>query len=395
MPEPYVIAISTTWPPMAAGSGRAFKELISGIPNLVALVPRTNLPVQDQRWVKRLLRFSGRAGGPFKLYTILQHAEIVLLPVVWSLFSRKGKPALVICSQTLFGGVSGLLFHWLWNIPFIVQGHGEEFTVALKENSPFAWRLGLTRLVLQHASAVVCNAHNTRSVLQDQFGLRPGRLYVIHPTVQIDEQHGIDPADVALSKRDLAGDGRMILMVGRLSQERKGFDRAIEALPLIRARVPGVTLVIAGPGDPLPLHSIAQRNGVSKHVVFVGEVERRKLMLLYAACDVFLLPTRTMSNGDMEGFGIVFLEANLMGKPVVGGRSGGTRDAILDGQTGLLVDGKAPPQIADAVTRLLTDRAYADLLGRQGRERVLREFTTTTQQHRFAELVNQVLPVAE
>jgi glycosyltransferase involved in cell wall biosynthesis len=104
-----------------------------------------------------------------------------------------------------------------------------------------------------------------------------------------------------------------------------------------------------------------------------------------------LLPTRTMPNGDTEGFGIVFLEANLMGKPVVGGRAGGTEDAVVDGQTGLLVDGYDIEQIADAAVRVLDDPVYAKLLGQQGKERVLREFDTRVHQQEFVDIANSIL----
>jgi phosphatidylinositol alpha-1,6-mannosyltransferase len=184
----------------------------------------------------------------------------------------------------------------------------------------------------------------------------------------------------------------LLLMVGRLGQERKGYDKAIEALPSILARVPDTKLVLVGPGDQTGLRHLAQRVGVEDRVIFTGEVvERGQLMLLYAACDVFLLPTRTMSDGDTEGFGIVFLEAGLMGKPVVGGRAGGTEDAIVHGQTGLLVDGSDVEQIAGAVVRLLGDPAYASLLGQQGKERVLRDFRPRVHQEEFARIVESVL----
>jgi glycosyltransferase involved in cell wall biosynthesis len=98
-----------------------------------------------------------------------------------------------------------------------------------------------------------------------------------------------------------------------------------------------------------------------------------------------------MPDGDTEGFGLVFLEANLMGKPAIGGRAGGTEDAVVDGETGLLVDGHDVRQIADAAIRLLSDRAYASLLGQRGRERVLEEFDGRKQQGEFVKIVNRLL----
>jgi len=97
---------------------------------------------------------------------------------------------------------------------------------------------------------------------------------------------------------------------------------------------------------------------------------------VYALCDVFIMASREQLDlCDLEGFGMVFLEANACGKAVIGGRSGGIADAVLDGETGLLVDPHAPEAIAVAVDRLLSDPALAARMGAQGRARILRELT--------------------
>lgn len=390
MQRAYVLGVSTTWPPMAAGSGRAFKELVSGVEDLVVLAPKADDVVADEPGVRRVLRFSGRCGGPLKIYSMLQHLEAALAPLVWSIAAQEGSPGLAVCCPTLFAGVGGWLLCLFRGIPYVVYALGEEFTGPLKGDALFRARFHLTRLVVRHAVAVVCISNFTRRVLHEGYGVSEEKLHVIYPNVDVDERQ-VDAHHAQTFKQELVANDRLLLMVGRLAQERKGFDRAIEALPLILARVPDTKLVIAGPGDQTYLKRLAQQVGVEGRVVFVGEVERKQLMLLYAACDVFLLPTRTMLDGDTEGFGVVFLEASLMGKPVIGGRAGGTEDAVVQGQTGLLVDGNDPHQIAEAVLRLLEDPVYAELLGRQGEERVLEEFDSDAQQRRFVEIVGQIL----
>jgi phosphatidylinositol alpha-1,6-mannosyltransferase len=389
MQRTYVLGVSTTWPPMAAGSGRAFKELVSGVEDLVVLAPRVDGVVEDAPCVRRVLRFSGRCGGPFKIYSALQHLEAALAPLVWSAISEEGRPALTVCSITLFAGFGGWLLYLLRGVPYIVHALGEELTGPLESGSFFRVRYRLTRLVLSRAAAVICISHFTWRVAREEYGVSQDRLHTILPTLDISERQ-VDLTDMSVFKQGLVGSSKMVLMVGRLQQERKGFDRAIDALSLILAREPDTKLVIVGPGDQTYLRSLAHQAGVEDHVRFVGEVERDRLMLLYAVCDVFLLPTRTI-DGDIEGFGIVFLEANLMGKPVVGGRTGGTEDAVIHGKTGLLVDGHDIHQIAEAVIRLLGDPAYADLLGRQGRERVLQEFDSRIQQRGFVRIVEQIV----
>jgi phosphatidyl-myo-inositol dimannoside synthase len=114
--------------------------------------------------------------------------------------------------------------------------------------------------------------------------------------------------------------------------------------------------------------------GVLERVVFAGQVPGRELAAYYAACDVFVMPNRQIGP-DIEGFGMVFIEASAAGKPVIGGESGGTGDAILHGITGLRVDGTSVEAIAAAVTALLREPGLAKALGSQGRCRVATEFS--------------------
>jgi phosphatidylinositol alpha-1,6-mannosyltransferase len=154
--------------------------------------------------------------------------------------------------------------------------------------------------------------------------------------------------------------------------------------------VPDTTLLIAGPGSQERLTELAHRLGVQDHVRFLGLVERKKLLMLYAACDVFLLPGREVE-GSAEGFGIVFLEAAFAGKPVIGGRQGGVPEAVADGETGLLVDGASVVEVAGAVVRLLRDPAYAQRLGASGRRRVMEQFDGRAQRESFARIVDRLL----
>jgi phosphatidylinositol alpha-1,6-mannosyltransferase len=103
-------------------------------------------------------------------------------------------------------------------------------------------------------------------------------------------------------------------------------------------------------------------------------VPDQELAAYYAACDLFIMPNREI-DGDIEGFGMVFLEAGAARKPVIGGRSGGTEDAIVHGITGLRVDGTDVEAIAFAVVSLLLDPARAKILGEAGRRRIEQEFT--------------------
>ena len=386
----YVLAISNAWPPMANGTGYALHALVRDLPDLVALVPTAGTaPAGERGRVLRVLLHSGRSGGPFKIHSLLQHVELVLAPVVWCLTHRR--PTVVVCSQPVFGGVAGLLVSKLFGVPYIVLGLGEEFTTLRQDRSPFQLRLRLLRATLRHAASIVCIAQNTRRLAVEIYGVPEAKLPVIVPSVDPSELDSVlaDPVAIGLARKELTDGGPMLLMAGRLAQAHKGFDRAIEALPTLLTSVPDAHLVIAGPGDPELLAALAARLGVGHRVHFLGLVSRARLLTLFAACDVFLLPGREVQ-GSAEGFGIVFLEAALAGKPSVAGRVGGAREAVVDGETGLLVNGESASEIAQAASLLLADPAYAQRLGAAARRRALAEFGGTRQRNEFAAIVRQV-----
>ncbi|OQX83401.1 MAG: hypothetical protein B6D63_06320, partial [Candidatus Latescibacteria bacterium 4484_7] len=167
---------------------------------------------------------------------------------------------------------------------------------------------------------------------------------------------------------------KVIMTIAR-HVERKGQDMVIRAMPRVLERHPEAVYVIGGRGMmESRLKALASELGVEENIRFVGLVSDDELSLHYRMCDIFIMASRRIGN-DVEGFGIVFLEAGYWQKPVVGGRSGGVEDAVVDGGTGILVDPQSPGQIADALIRLLDDEALAHSLGTAGRQRVLDEFT--------------------
>jgi len=150
---------------------------------------------------------------------------------------------------------------------------------------------------------------------------------------------------------------------------RKGQDVLIRGLRSVQARVPGTALLLVGGGPDAPrLRRLAAEHEVADDVVLTGSVPWEELPAHYDAGDVFAMPCRTRAAGlEVEGLGIVFLEAAATGLPVVAGRSGGSPDAVLDGRTGTLVDGRRVAEVAGAVAELLEDPARARAMGAAGR----------------------------
>ncbi|MEV7777010.1 glycosyltransferase family 4 protein [Kitasatospora sp. NPDC088351] len=182
----------------------------------------------------------------------------------------------------------------------------------------------------------------------------------------------------------------VILCVARLVP-RKGQDTLIRALPLIRRTVPGAVLVLVGRGpDERRLRSLARRHTEPGSVVFAGGLEHAATPAYYAAADVFAMPCRTRRAGlEAEGLGIVFLEAAAAGLPVVAGDSGGAPDAVLDGVSGTVVDGRSPAGVAAAVGRILrSPAAERARTGAAGRRWVEEEWSWEASAHRLARLLD-------
>ena len=163
-------------------------------------------------------------------------------------------------------------------------------------------------------------------------------------------------------------DRPVIVCVSRLVK-RKGQDMLVRALPLIQQRVPDAAVLIVGDGPMREeLEQLARSLGVSTDVVLAGAHPWHDLPPFFAAGDVFCMPSRTRKAGfEVEGLGIVYLEASATGLPVVAGSSGGAPDTVREGETGSVVDGSSPGSIAERVTDLLLDAALRERLGKAGR----------------------------
>ena len=166
----------------------------------------------------------------------------------------------------------------------------------------------------------------------------------------------------------------------------------IRALPYLLQTVPDVRYIIVGSGPQATLDHLARELRVRDRVIFAGLVPDDDLPAIYALCDLFVMPSRqNLAQQSVEGFGLVYLEANACGKAVVGGRSGGVGDAVQDGVTGLLVDPHDPKDIANAVGILLTNRELARQLGEQGRSRVVKDFTWDTVGKRIQGILDSIV----
>ncbi len=258
-----------------------------------------------------------------------------------------------------------------WPRHIVSAAHGRELLF-----TPFPSVLGLAsvydgfrRWMLSQGDIFFPVSHYTSDLLRS-LGVPSGRRHIV--------PNGTDPERFqptegsAVRERLGLGNRPVLLTVGRLVP-RKGIDTVLRALPSIAERVPNVTYLVAGTGpDRDRLEALAEHLRVRERVQFLGRVPHAELPGYYTAADLFVMPARE-SRPDVEGFGLVFLEANACGTPVLGARTGGIPDAIVDGETGLLVPPDAPDALAEGATRVLTDTEFARTLAQQGRHRAVHE----------------------
>lgn len=178
-----------------------------------------------------------------------------------------------------------------------------------------------------------------------------------------------DPAArTRLRRRYGLADRPVVLCLSRLVP-RKGADSLIRAMPAIRREVPGAALIIAGEGRyERRLRTLVAQHGVGDDVLFTGRVAPDEIAAHYAMPDVFAMPCRTRGGGlDVEGLGVVYLEAAAAGVPVIAGTSGGAPETVLPGESGLVVDGRQTEVLAEAVVSILGDADRAARMGAAGR----------------------------
>jgi phosphatidylinositol alpha-1,6-mannosyltransferase len=289
----------------------------------------------------------------------------------------------------------------------VLFGHG--FPAALL--GPAMAREGFPYVVLTHGAEVwLARLPGPAAAIRRVFGLARGVTAVSRhtadalrpmapPTVDLSVLvPGVDEArfhpDVdgsSVRSRHHLGEGRILLCASRLVP-RKGQDVLIQAMGLVRELVPGSVLLLVGDGPYRTRLEEMARAAPAGSVVFAGAVSDDDLPAYYAGCDVFAMPCRSRWAGlEVEGFGIVFLEAAATGRAVVAGRSGGAEEAVVDQETGLLVEGREPKAVALAVASLLGAGDVARRMGHAARQRVEQHFTWRGQTERLAEILRDAV----
>ena len=364
-----LLLLSELFPPAVGGSAVLFANIYGRVrDDVVVLTDSVTSPgcEDERRGALRILRrpIASSRWGLLDPVGLRQH-----LRLAWQT-RQLGAASVVHCARALPEGLAAALARTGGGPRFVVWTHGEDLVTAATSRE---LRL-LTRWVYRRASAAVANSRNTARLLE-AFGVPRPKIDIVYPAVDPNRFHpSVDgrPMRAALGIDDRTV---LILSVGRL-QRRKGHDVMLRALARLGRMHPPLHYVIVGDGkERIRLEILAHECGVREQVTFMGEVSDEALPAWYAASDIFALPNRVDDDGDIEGFGIVFLEAAASGRPAIGGDSGGVPEAIDRGVSGLLVDGASVDAVADAIRTLALNPALRHHLGNAARARVLRRFT--------------------
>jgi phosphatidyl-myo-inositol dimannoside synthase len=347
---------------------RLLSELVQQYPDRVTVLTKKvpGWEEYDDRQLNSALRIVRRF-YPWPNWRYEQWPKYIPdLANVW-LFARNNNIDIIHSGDLFPEGLVSVVVKKVLRIPFVAYCHGEEVTqIDYRRFLP-----KIRDLVYRSADAVVAANGFARACLV-RIGVPEDRIFTITPGVDM-ATFMPKAANPALVTRYGVSGKVVLLSVSRLV-ERKGHSQILKALGKVRDSIPEFHYLIIGEGpEREKIKRIVAELGLGRHVSMVGKVASEELIDFYNLCDLFVLANRDIQ-GDVEGFGMVFLEANACGKAVLGGRTGGTSEAVIDNSTGLLVDPENIDEIASALRILISEPDLRKRFGAYGLQRARSDF---------------------
>lgn len=294
------------------------------------------------------------------------------IPLVFQVIGivRKEKIKIIFVQHVLPVGYVGIIMKKVFGVPFLLFSHGTDLIAGTNT----AWKKKMVTKVSKVAEQVIFNSNS----LQDRF-LRvlpqfEKKSFVLYPCPESSFLESPPREVIDNLRRQYALEGKQVLLTVSRLDEGKGFLHLIRYMPKILESVPNLVWFIIGGGwkRDMIMNAII-KNNLQNIVRFVGEIPHEQLPPYFYTSDVFVLLTHP-DEGKEEGLGLVFLEASAAGLPIVAGRSGGVPEAVLDQDTGLVVEALNKEQVVPAVLKLLQEKAYARQLGMSAKARMVRDF---------------------
>lgn len=267
--------------------------------------------------------------------------------VITSLRRDSFNPDVIQCSVPIYTGLIGVILKYLNNSKLVIYIHGSELLIFGKDKI----RRKILKFVFDFADVIISNSNYTKNKAIE-LGADQKKVKVVNLGADTDKFYPLDTKKEVYEKFNISQENKLLLTISHLVP-RKGNDMVIKALPKVLKNYPNVTYLIGGRGEyESQLKKMIKKLKLENNVKFTGFIEDNELNKLMNACDIFIMPNR-QEGSDVEGYGIVFMEANACKKPVIGGNSGGVTDAIIDGKTGFLVNPISEEDIANKILKLL------------------------------------------
>lgn len=357
--------ISVDFPPENGGIQNYVYGLVSHLDPMKTVVLTSDRLGEDvyQEFDRKQSYQTYRIGISNKVSMVKQILQLfVLFFSIWSIKRKHKIEELHFGNIMPIGLVGPFARKWL-KVKFYPYIHGLDFL----ESKTNRLKYKLLNYSLKHATKIICNSNYTKNVLR-QSGIDERKLMVIHPGIHANFESKKLHKEEVITKYQLQ-DKFVLLTVGRLVK-RKGHDKVLEALKELVQDNPNIKYIICGKGPERErLEALTRKFQLEEFVVFTGDINQNELEALYDTADIFIMLNRELKEqGDVEGYGIVFLEAGMHKLPVIGGNNGGVPDAVVNGTTGYLVNSTDIQEVVKTIQVLQQDKQLINEMGVNGYE---------------------------
>ena len=361
------IVFSEVFPPLHGGSGRWLWEVYSRLDadnyRVVAGKTKGSTLFDSKANLNiRRIAFDYASWSDWSLFSFRGIAFYLRLFVRLKKIVSNYNVTAIHCGRCIPEGFVAMLFKWFYGIPYYCYIHGEDIENAATSRSMTV----MLKPVLRHASLLICNSKNSHRLLLKHWQVNAANCCIVNPGANT-KAFTPAPRDESIRQR-LGWDKRFVIVTVSRLEERKGHDMMVKAMADIVKSVPHALYAIIGSG-PLQayLATLTETLGLREHIVFMPDVSDQDMISCYQQADVFVLPNRDIGR-NIEGFGIVMIEAQACGIPAIGGLSGGTPETVLHGETGYSVDCTTPEALAKHLTLLAHNEDMRLAMGQRARQ---------------------------